>query len=129
MFWFVVHAVVVSFILKPVGYGCLVCLLLTRRGRLPSIRSIGAVIVFIFLFEDILAVLVWPELQLTIKTSNEFLIRFYGSDDLSDKLFNRSFPFFDSMDVLFAVVKALIGAPVARWLARRAGGKDEPDSA
>jgi hypothetical protein len=128
MIWSAVYFVI-SFILKSVGFGCLVCLFLTRRGRLPSVYSIGFIVWLILLFDDILAVLGFPELQLTIKTSNPFLIRLFGTDDLSDKLFHRAFPLIDYMDVVFATIQALLGAWIARWLARRAFGENEPGPA
>jgi hypothetical protein len=125
MFWLAGEYVVFGLILQSVGFGCVVCLFFTRRGRLPSVRFIGLIVFLIFLLERILFVLGFPELELTIKTSNEFLIRQVGTDDLSDKIFQSDFPFLSCGDVVFAAIRALIGSLLARWLARRAFGEHE----
>jgi hypothetical protein len=113
MFWPIVVLGIVFGLLRAVAFSCLGWLLLVRLGASRSIGSIGFITFGLLLIPDILGHLTWPRLQLTVKTSNPFLIRLFGSEDFSDKVGKLG-----AMDVVGAAILAFGSAAVVLHFAR-----------
>ena len=109
----IVALYIVSGILNGMGIGCIAYLILERRiHAVPMWLVILATFALLFV-ERLILFTSFSQLELTIKTSNTWLIDLLKTDDLTGSL-----SMITTTGVVLMAVKAAIGACLARLLVR-----------
>ena len=99
-------------LLDPGIFGALLALLLSRPGKIVSVRALALGVLLFTVLSDLIMFAVVAPLDLTLTTGNAFLVEIFGSRDLSG-IFE---PSFDAFDIGFYVIDVLVGTCLGRCI-------------